>query len=124
MTRKKETHITIPAEDHAQIQHILEQFHQIAHDLRNSTDQQQTEANLTDINNLSESSQMALLKALSKEPHTDAADILLAINELSPNKQVRKEARRSLIRLEEAKIYPQWHPPVAHTPAVQIPVAT
>jgi tetratricopeptide (TPR) repeat protein len=63
---------------------------------------------------------LAFLKALSKENTAPAADLLAAINALSPDKEARKEARRSLIRLEASKIYPQWTPPIAHTPAVQV----
>src|SRR5260221_11563070 len=55
---------------------------------------------------------MALLKGRSKEHDADAADVLRAINELSPIKAIRKEARRSLIRLQENLIYPKWSPPV------------
>src|SRR5437588_3731792 len=55
---------------------------------------------------------MALLKALSREYHQDAADVLVAINALSQLKSIRKEARRSLLRLEEARIYPRWEPPI------------
>ena len=67
---------------------------------------------------------MALLKALSREQHTDAADVLVAINELSSIKEIRKEARRSLIRLEEVRIYPRWSPPIDRTPAVQVTPST
>src|SRR5260370_13779847 len=63
---------------------------------------------------------MALLKELSKEHENDAADVLIAVNELSPIKNVRKEARRSLIRLEELRVYPQWQPPIARTPFLQL----
>jgi len=67
-----------------------------------------------------EGAQMALLKALSKEHHADAADVLIAVNELSPAKSVRKEAKRSLIGLQGVRIYPQWSPPVERTPVVQV----
>src|SRR6266581_4551850 len=102
MTRKKEIDTAISAEENEQVQHLLAQYHQLASELHSSTDQQQAEAALTGISNLPETSQLGLLKALSKEQHSDAADILIALNELSNNKQVRKEARRSLIRLEGA----------------------
>ena len=105
-----------------QAQHVLEQYHQVANNLHTSTDRKQAETALTEINNMPEGTQIALLKALSKEHHTDAADVLLAINELSPIKSIRKEARRSLIRLEEARIYPEWSPPVDRTPAIQFPL--
>src|SRR2546425_10534169 len=120
MAKKKTKPISILQEDNIQAQHLLEQYHQVAHNLRLSTDLKQAESALTEINNMPEGAQIALLKALSKEHHTDAADVLLAINELSPIKSVRKEARRSLIQLEEVRTYPQWSPPIYRTPAVQI----
>ncbi len=102
-----------------QAQHVLEQYHQVANNLHTSTDRKQAETALTEINNMPEGTQIALLKALSKELHTDAADVLVAINELSPIKSIRKEARRSLIRLEGTRIYPQWNPPVQQTLVMQ-----
>src|SRR5579863_8346530 len=98
-------------EESTQVQQILENVHQIASDLHNSTSQEQAEHVLARITGLSEASQMPLLKALSRIDETDAADILAAINELSSQKSIRKEARRSLIRLEEARIYPNWTSP-------------
>ncbi len=123
MTRKKETNLAISAEENTQVQDLLAYYHQIADTLHASTDQQQAEDALATITSLPETSQLALLKALSKEQHTDAADLLLALNTLANNKQVRKEARRSLIRLEGTKIYPTWDPPVTRTAAIQLPVA-
>src|SRR6266699_3373658 len=120
MAKKKNTQIAVSQEDNTQAQHILEQYHEIAGNLHTSTDQKQAEDALTEINNLPEGAQIALLKALSKEHHTDAADVLLAINELSPIKSVRKEARRSLIQLEGARIYPDWRPPIQQPLAVQV----
>src|SRR5256885_13809311 len=120
MAKKKNTQISVSQEDNAQAQHILEQYHQIANDLHASADQKQAEAALTEINDMPEGAQFALLKALSKELNTDAADVLTAIYELSPIKSVRKEARRSLIRLEGARIYPQWKPPVQPAVVVQV----
>ncbi len=80
--------------------------------LRGRVDQQQAESVLSEINTLPERVQIALLKALAKEHHTDAADVLTAISEWSPMKEVRKEARRALIQLEGVRIYPQWKPAV------------
>ncbi len=118
MTQKKEP--PIPQAEMTQIQHLLEQYHQLAHTLHNTTNQAEAAEALKDINSLSEVSQLALLKALSRERSSDAADIISALNELSPLKSIRKEARRSLIRLEEARIYPDWRPPVERAPAVQL----
>jgi len=118
MAKKKNTPISVSQEETAQAQHVFEHYHQIAHNLHASKDQKQVETALTEINNLPESAQLALLKELSKEHQVDAADVLIALNELSPLKSVRKEARRSLIRLEGAKIYSRWEPPIDRTPAI------
>ena len=112
MAKKKNTKISVSQEDSIQAKPILEHYHQLAKNLRSSADQKQTEAVLGEINTLPERVQIALLKALAKEYHTDVADILTAINELSPIKEVRKEARRALIQLEGVGIYPQWKPVV------------
>jgi tetratricopeptide (TPR) repeat protein len=122
MSRKKETAPTLSQTDNDQVQRLLTRYHEIAQDLHQSQDQAQAEAALAPINELSEAAQIAWLKALSRENIVDAADVLLAVNELSPHKEVRKEARRSLIRLEATKTYPQWRPPVASPPAVQVNV--
>lgn len=123
MSRKKESAILLSQEEHEQVQHLLERYHDIATQLHATTNQSQAEAALSEINALPESAHIALLKALSKENNTDAADTLAALNALSTHKEIRKEARRSLIRLESVKIHPQWTPPIAHTAAVQVNIA-
>ncbi|MGZ3610328.1 MAG: tetratricopeptide repeat protein, partial [Ktedonobacteraceae bacterium] len=55
-----------------------------------------------------------------KQQDTNAADVLLAINELAPNKAIRKEARRALIQLAGAKIYPSWTPEPEPGPALAV----
>lgn len=104
----------------AQAQSLLDQYHKIAGELHRSFSVDQAEPALTNINDLPEAAQVALLKALAKEQHIDAADVLLAINELSPLKNIRKEARRALIHLEEAKIYPRWSMPTRQTSPYRI----
>ncbi len=111
MTRKKDTNILVSQEHEAQAQHLLEHYREIADDLHGSNNRTQAEAALSEINNMPEATQMALLKVLSKEHDSAAADVLAAIHELNPNKSIRKEARRSLIRLEGVKVYPTWNPP-------------
>src|SRR5229473_7858839 len=118
--KKKTSQVPVSLEHSTQAQHILDRYHEIAENLHASKNQEQAEAALAEINNLPEGVQMAMLKALSKEHHTDAADVLIAINELSPTKSMRKEARRSLIGLQGVRIYPQWSPPTDRTPAVQV----
>ncbi len=120
MAKKKNMSVSVSQEDNVQAQNILTQYHQIANNLHVSTDQKRAETVLSEINSLPEGPQIALLKALSKENHVDAADVLTAIYELSPLKSVRKEAKRSLIRLEGAKIYPGWEPPIDRTLAISM----
>lgn len=119
MSRKKEAD-TLSVTEQEQVQQLLEQQHQIAQSLHSSNNQAEAEAVMTTINALSEAAQMALLKALSRVNESEAADILAAVNAFSPNKEIRKEARRSLIRLEATKTYPAWTPPIAHTSAIQV----
>ena len=118
--KKKTSQIPVSLENTTQAQDLLGRYHEIARNLHESTNQAQAEAALAEINNMPEGAQMALLKNLAKEHHIDAADVLVAINELSPIKNVRKEARRSLIGLQGVRIYPQWSPPVDRAPAVQV----
>jgi tetratricopeptide (TPR) repeat protein len=117
MTANERTDPSAPHVDDAQIKHLLEQRHEIADELHNSTSRAQAEIALAELTSMDEASQVALLKALAKQHDTDAADILLAINELSPNKAMRKESRRALIQLAGAKIYPSWTPEPQARPA-------
>ncbi len=123
MTQKHESDSLLSREENERVQHLLDQLHQIAGELHASTNKEEAEAVLTDINRLSEPSQIAFLKAVSREHASDAADIVIALNELSPNKNIRKEARRSLLRLESAKVYPQWKPQIVQTPVASLPIA-
>src|SRR5450432_1412681 len=100
MSRKKEAIPLLSEDENAQVHHLLENYQQIAQTLRQSTDLPHIENALSAINALSEAALIALLKAFAKENNTDAADVLLAINTVSAHKEARKEARRSLIRLE------------------------
>ncbi|HVB25429.1 MAG TPA: tetratricopeptide repeat protein [Ktedonobacteraceae bacterium] len=120
MPQHKDRDITVSPETNEQIQPILDNIHTIAQNLHESSNETQARAALTEINALPAAIQMALLKALSKQQATDAADVLLAINELNNDKIIRKEARRSLIRMEEAKIQPRWQPPVSQAPVVSV----
>ena len=96
-----------PQEDE-QIQDILAQYNQIAKNLAKSRNEEQIEDALSSIFEGSEAVQIGLLKALAREHTTPAADIVLAVNTYASIKEVRKEARRSLIQLEGSNTYPQW----------------
>ncbi len=106
MTRKKETDTVLSEEDSTQVQHMLEQFHQLAGNLHSSSSQEEAGAVLSDINSMPEASQLALLKSLSKEHDTDAADVLIAINELSPTYACLSNARLQPSSLLERLCYP------------------
>lgn len=123
MARKKEADVAASVEEQSQIQQFLDNYQQIADTLHKSTDQAAVEAALSAFNNQEEAIQIAILKALSREQNPAAADLLAAINAVSQRKEVRKEARRSLLRLEASKTYPQWTPPITHASAVQLAVA-
>ena len=124
MARKKQIQPSISQGEQEQVQSLLTHYHQIAIRLRDSTDEQQIVVALTEINNLPASAQIALLKALGGEQQLDAADVLAAVYAFGTLKDARKEARRSLIRLEGARIYPRWEAPLAPTPEVDLFQAT
>ncbi len=123
MPPRKETESVLSAEDNDQVQALLAQYHHLAQGLHNSIDREAAENALRAVTGLVEPVQIAFLKALAKEQHSDAADIMAALNALSPHKEIRKEARRALIRLEATKTYPQWTPPVTQQPAIQVNIA-
>ncbi|HEX3643423.1 MAG TPA: hypothetical protein VHV10_19220, partial [Ktedonobacteraceae bacterium] len=119
MSQKKETGTQLSQEDHQQIQDLFSRYHQIAERLHNSADQAQAEATLAAITVWPTPIQLTLVKMLARENNTDAADVLTAIHTLGIHKDIRKEARRGLIRLEATKTYSRWKPPI-QAPAVQL----
>ncbi len=123
MTRKKENEITVSPEEQAQIQEQLTRYQQVAQTLHVSTTPEAVQAALADFSALPETTQIITVKSLAKEQTPDAADVLAAINAYSQLKEVRKEARRSLLRLESNKITPQWTPPIEAAPAVRVNVS-
>lgn len=116
MAAKKDTYPPLSADDEAQIQTVLARREAMAEELHTSTSQAQAEALLAPALGMSEATQMALLKSLARAHDSAAADVLLAMHELAPEKAVRKEAKRALIQLAGAKIYPSWT-------SEQVPVA-
>lgn len=115
--KKKGSALSVSQSDSEQAQSLFEQYHEIAQALHGSSDQQQAEIALESVTGEPETVQMALLKQLARTSDAEAADVLLALNTLSPLKEVRKEARRGLIQLEQSKTYPSWQPPVERKPA-------
>ncbi|WP_376794980.1 tetratricopeptide repeat protein [Thermogemmatispora sp.] len=145
MARKKELASSVSAEDQSRLQSLLTQISGLAEQLRSSQSQQEVEAALAPITSAPLSVQLALLRELAQgrdapvpgdeappqetqqpsstgEPRwrgQDAADLLQALYHYSPEKECRKEARRSLIRLEGSRVYPQWQPPREEPQAFQ-----
>jgi tetratricopeptide (TPR) repeat protein len=117
MTAKKTTHPQLAQGDETRIQALLARRQEIAEDLHQSTSRAQAEEALAATFAADEATQMGLLKSLARTRDVASADLLLAIHELAPIKTVRKEARRALIQLAGAKIYPSWTPE-AEPPAV------
>ncbi len=121
MSRKKENDTLTSQEDQQEIQDLLTTHQQLAEQLR--ADSKQAETVLQPINALSEGAQLALMKALAKINDVAAADILAAVNALSTQKEVRKEARRSLLRLEASRIYPRWTAAITPAAGIQVNVS-
>ncbi len=110
MTAKKPTHPQLSQNDEARIQLLLARRQAIAEELHGSTSRAQAEEALAAVFAVDEATQMGLLKSLVRVHDVDSADLLLAVHELAPEKAVRKEARRALIQLAGAKVYPSWTP--------------
>lgn len=123
MAKKKNAQVQVSQAENEQAQEIFGRYQQIAAVVRASEDRPAVEVALGEINALSESVQMALIKRLATEQQVDAADLLAALYEFATLKTVRKEARRALIRLEGAKVYPRWQPPAEQAPAFGISAA-
>ena len=117
MASKKEQTIQLSPEEITQTEDLFSQYPSLAEQLHSSQDQAQIEVALAPINNLSEAAQLSLIKTLAKANRSAAADILVALNAFSPQKEIRKEARRGLLRLESAKTRPQWTAPATPAPA-------
>lgn len=121
MAAKKNTPAPLSQEDEARIQEILARRQGLAEELHGCTSRVQAEALFADIFALSEDVQAGLLKGLVQTSDADAADLLLALHELAPEKALRKDARRALIQLAGAKVVPSWTPE-EERPAVGVPV--
>ncbi|MBX5449292.1 tetratricopeptide repeat protein [Thermogemmatispora sp.] len=145
MARKKDIASPVSVEDQARLQSLLTQVSSLVEQLRSSQSQQEIEAALAPITSAPVSVQLALVKELAQTPQAmaekrgrqeqasealasvggsrwseqDAADLLQALYHYSPEKECRKEAKRSLIRLEGVRIYPQWQPPREQPTAFQ-----
>lgn len=103
-----------------QEQELLARLPDVAQTVRASSTPTEAEAALADIAALPTATQVNFIHTLSKTTTTDAADVLTALNTYGVDKEIRKEARRALIRLESMRVRSQWTPPVAQAAAVQL----
>ena len=103
-----------------QEQELLARLSDVAQTVRASSTPTEAEAALADITALPPLAQLNFIRTLSKTTTTDAADVLTALNTYASDKEIRKEARRALIRLESMRVRSQWTPPVAQASAVQL----
>jgi len=110
MAAHKKTHTNALQVDETRVQQLLARRQALAEELHGSTSRIEAQDVLTDVFASDEMTQLGLLKALVRTRDVDGADLLLAVYELAPIKAVRKEARRGLIQLTAAKIYPSWTP--------------
>jgi len=116
---KQRSELANQSVDMTQVQQQVEQYHQVAQAIRSSITPAQVETALAPINELPEATQVAFLKALTKEGTLDAADLLQAVNAFAAAKETRKAARRALIQLEEIHLYPHWKPPATPSPVAE-----
>lgn len=122
MTAQKKTPADLVQGDEEQVQLLLARRQAMAEELHLCTSRAEAEGIFAPIFALDEATQMALLKGLVRVRDSDAADLMLAMHELAPAKTVRKEARRTLIQLAGAKVYPSWTPEPEATNVVGVAV--
>ncbi len=110
---KKAKTSVLTSEDQQQIQQLLHGYQSIVTNLFAAQSPEEAETALTPIEELSRAVQMAFTKSLSNAQEIQAADLLTALHALARHKEVRKEAKRSLLRLASANIEPDWSAPQA-----------
>lgn len=105
-----------------QEQKLLARLQDIAQAVRASSTPSEAETAIADITALPIPTQLSFIKLLSRTTTTDSADVLTALNTYGTDKEIRKEARRALIRLESMRVRPKWTPPIAQASSIQLNV--
>jgi hypothetical protein len=121
MSTKKETSTQLSPEENTQVTDLVAGYPQLAQQLLETPDQAHVESVLVAIFQAPLPVQIAFIKALGRENRSTAADIVSALHIFSPDKEVRKEARRAIIRLESSKTYPKWKAPEMPGVLAQLP---
>jgi hypothetical protein len=111
MAKRKNAPISVSPAEQTQAAQLFARYQQVTTAVRVSQNREEIEQALREIETLPAGAQMALLGLLAKEQTVEAADLLLALHAFAAHKETRKEARRALIRLEGAKVSPQWKAP-------------
>lgn len=120
--KKAHTSPGLSPEEQAWVQQQLSDYPGYMQALQAATHARQVQEALSPLLAQSEPVQQALIQGLGKQITQEAADLLQALHELASTKELRKEARRSLLRLENAKITPHWQLPAEEQASSQ-PIA-
>src|SRR5579862_383581 len=103
------------------VQALLDQLATLSQQLRQSSERAVASQALSPIERQPSSTALAFAQALSTRRETDAADVALALAELSQQQALRKEARKALVRLRSVGIAPSFSVPVTEAAAPQGP---
>ena len=122
-SKKAHTSPGLSPEEQAWVEQQLTDYPGYAQALHATTYARQAQEALSPLLAQSEPVQQALIQGLGKQVTQEAADLLQALHEMATTKELRKEARRSLLRLENAKITPRWQLP-AEEQAPAKPIAS
>jgi len=108
---------TLDAAAKQTIQELLDQLPHLSQQLRQSKDRKAAYQALAPIERQSSSTAFAFAEALASRRSAEAADVALALSELSQQHTLRKEGKRALVRLRSAGIAPDFAVPASEAPA-------
>lgn len=101
------------------VQTLLDQLTTLSQQLRQSSERTAAYQALSSIDRQPPAVALAFAEALGSKREANAADVALALAELSQQQPLRKEARRALVRLRSAGIAPSFTVPPAEAAAPQ-----
>ncbi len=108
---------TLDASAQQTIQELLNQLSYLSQQLRQSKDRDAAYQALSSIERQPSSTTFAFAEALASQRSAEAADVALALSELSQQHTLRKESKRALMRLRSAGITPDFAVPAIEAPA-------
>jgi tetratricopeptide (TPR) repeat protein len=101
------------------VQPLLDQLAILSQQLRQSSERTAAYQTLSSIDQQPASVALAFAQALGARRESDAADVALALAELSQHQALRKEARKALVRLRSVGIAPSFTVPTGEAAAPQ-----